>query len=280
MDSTSFDLPPPPTTTLEQPNFGHHVAPHPPYAEMIYKAIEALKEKDGSSKRAIGKYIEHVYKQVLPAEHSSLLTQHLNHLKSAGLLIMFKKSYKLPSSLPPPPTLNRSDHSESHLPFIPLTQTQRGRGRPPKPKPNPIPNAQPVFVSLDSTVKRGRGRPPGTFRSNSPARPPKPKSVSNGPKRRPGRPPKTQSQPTAIPFAAPPPSDEPNVSARSTRPRGRPKKYADAATTTRRGRPKKVARPNNPNGRPIGRPKVTCIAEFFLCFFHSFVKCFWFSRII
>lgn len=274
MDLTSFDLPPPPPPTTV-PSFTHHVAPHPPYAEMIYKAIEALKEKDGSSKRAIGKYIEHVYKQVLPPEHSTLLTQHLNHLKSAGLLIMFKKSYKLPSSLPPPPTLNRSDHSEAHLPFTPLTQ--RGRGRPPKHKPIPIPNAQPVFVSLDPpppttavepvlSVKRGRGRPPGTFRSKSIK---KPKSVSNGLKRRPGRPPKTQSHPTTvIPFAAaaaPAPSvvsDEANVSVRSTRPRGRPKKYSDTvvpgAGATRRGRPKKLAvvgRPKNPSGRPIGRPK-------------------------
>jgi len=295
MDSTSFDLtpppppPPPPITvpfTLEQPNFTHHVAPHPPYAEMIYKAIEALKEKDGSSKRAIGKYIEHVYKQVLPPEHTTLLTQHLNHLKSAGLLIMFKKSYKLPSSLPPPPTLNRSDHSESHLPFTPLTQ--RGRGRPPKPKPNPIPNAQPVFVSLDPppttavepvlSIKRGRGRPPGTFRSKSikrPGRPLKPKSVSNGLKRRPGRPPKTQSHQTpVIPFAAAPvpfPSvvpDEANASVRSTRPRGRPKKYADTVVpgagggATRRGHPKKLAvvgRPKNLSGRPIGRPKVILV---------------------
>ncbi|GAU12820.1 hypothetical protein TSUD_73070 [Trifolium subterraneum] len=305
--SSSFDLhpppPPPPTTLQQQPQYVAAAATHPPYAEMIYKAIEALKEKDGSSKRAIGKYIEHVYGQVLPPQHSTLLTQHLNHLKSAGLLIMLKKSYKLPSSLPPPPTLTRSDHSESHLPFTPLTQ--RGRGRPPKPKPQQ--QQQNVFVYLDTTttttavvpappppttttavgpvlqqqqppapLRRGRGRPPGTFRSKTlkrPGRPPKPKSVSNGLKRRPGRPPKTQSQqPTVIPFAAVPfpsvvPDQQPTLSGRSTRPRGRPKKYADevlpgahvvAAPATKQGRPPKLAavgRPKNSSGRPVGRPK-------------------------
>jgi hypothetical protein len=285
MDSSSssstsfFDLhppsPQPPFTTLQQQQ-PHYTPTHPPYAEMIYKAIEALKEKDGSSKRAIGKYIEHVYKQVLPPQHSTLLTQHLNHLKSAGLLVMVKKSYKLPSSLPPPPTLTRS--GESHLPFTPLTQ--RGRGRPPKPKPQ----QQNVFVSLQTTtttattvlpppttttvlqqppapVRRGRGRPPGTFRSKTlkrPGRPPKPKSVSNGLKPRPGRPPKTQSQQTTdIPFAAVPfPSIVPDQQPRSTRPRGRPKKYADALVAP----PPKLAvvgsRPNNSSGRPVGRPKV------------------------
>lgn len=252
---------------------------------MIYKAIEALKEKDGSSKRAIGKYIEQVYSEVLPPQHNTMLTQHLNHLKSAGLLIMFKKSYKLPSSLPPPPTIPRS-----HLPFTPITQ--RGRGRPPKPKPHPIPpslnDPAPDFDKLGPpkidvgstfTVKRGRGRPPGTTRSRSltrPARPPKPKSVSNGLKRRPGRPPKIQSQPTVIPFASVPfpshPQEDPTLG--SPRPRGRPKRYADEvvpstgapsalsvvnAPPMRRGRPPKLAvvsKPKNSTGRPVGRPKV------------------------
>ncbi|XP_058732436.1 uncharacterized protein LOC131603969 [Vicia villosa] len=309
MDPTSFDLPPPPPTTVPfslEPTFAPSSVTHPPYAEMIYKAIESLKEKDGSSKRAIGKFIEQNYGNVLPEQHTTLLTQHLNHLKSAGLLITVKKSYKLPSSLPPPPTVTRSD-SESHLPFTPLTQ--KARGRPPKPKPElysqPELTAQPVFASLEfepptqdepvppttTTVgltqspavspivspttlsaKRGRGRPPGSFRSKtlkSAGRPPKPKSVSNGLKRR-GRPPKGQSQPTVIPFSAPAAVPFPSVVTdgvtvpvvRSTRPRGRPKKYADelmsVAPTMRQGRPAKLAvigGPKNPFRRPVGRPK-------------------------
>ncbi|XP_045820149.1 histone H1-II-like [Trifolium pratense] len=291
MDSSStcssFDLlppaPPPQFTSLLQQQQPHH----PPYAEMIYKAIEALKEKDGSSKRAIGKYIEHVYKQVLPPQqqHATLLTQHLNHLKYAGLLIMIKKSYKLPSSLPPPPTLITRSTAQSHLPFTPLITTQqRPRGRPPKPKPQQQQQQNNVlFVSLDTTTtttatvpppttttttvdpvrRRGRGRPPGTFRSKtlkSPGRPPKPKSVSNaGFKRRPGRPPKIQSQqPTVIPFAASilPDHHQPTLSsARSTRPRGRPNKYADDDAPVVAPATKAVARPNNSSRRPVGRPK-------------------------
>ncbi|KAI9166045.1 hypothetical protein LWI28_025241 [Acer negundo] len=69
----------------------------PPYAEMIYAAIMALKKKDGSSKIAIGKHIEQSYSN-LPANHSTLLTQHLQRLKNTGYLLM----------------------------------TSRGRGRPPK----------------------------------------------------------------------------------------------------------------------------------------------------
>ncbi|KAL5052403.1 hypothetical protein RYX36_033085 [Vicia faba] len=286
MDPTSFDLPPPPPTTVPfslEPTFTSSVS-HPPYAEMIYKAIESLKEKDGSSKRAIAKFIEQNYANVLPQQHTTLLTQHLNHLKSAGLLVTVKKSYKLPSSLPPPPTVTRSD-SESHLPFTPLSQ--KPRGRPAKPKPEL--NSQPVFASFEFdppthddpvpvdltqtpttlSAKRGRGRPPGSFRSKSlksASRPPKPKSVSNGLKRR-GRPPKSHSQPTVIPFSAPAAvtdgTDGVTVPVvRSTRPRGRPKKYADelmsVAPTMRQGRPAKLAvigGPKNPFRRPVGRPK-------------------------
>ncbi|XP_061359527.1 histone H1-like isoform X2 [Gastrolobium bilobum] len=284
MDPTSIPPPPPPlpttiTTAVPftlEPN--NHVPPaanvipipnsnpaaaapptanhnHPPYDEMIYTAIGALKEKDGSSKRAIGKYIEQVYRD-LPPTHSALLTHHLKRLKTTGLLVMVKKSYKLP----PPSTA------------APL-QTPRGRGRPPKLKPQHQPqsfvpqNAEPVWVALGladepstEIMKRGpgrprkigvgpavpvrRGRPPGTGRSRlpkRPGRPPKPKSVStisNGLKRRPGRPPKIQSIPTVIPFAAPAP-DVPaetlpptgptaSVSIWSPRPRGRPRKIAAA----------------------------------------------------
>ncbi|KAJ7975212.1 HMG-Y-related protein A [Quillaja saponaria] len=235
-------------------------ANHPPYAEMISTAITALKEKNGSSKKAIAKYIERVYTG-LPSTHSALLTHHLKRLKNNGLLVMVKKSYQLPRS--------RSD------PF----PSQRGRGRPPKPKlqPQPQPQPQPVpvanvgqnsdqlLVSLGlmdepTVVKRSPGRPkktdaagrppgpkvgPGRSRlSKRPGRPPKPKSVStisNGLKRRPGRP--FKAQPVVIPFSVPadgapavPNSSVPgvpvvpNVPADSVppKPRGRPKKNATA----------------------------------------------------
>ncbi|TKY61052.1 Histone H1.2 [Spatholobus suberectus] len=310
MDPTS--IPPPPAISATVPftlEPNNHVTPadnpnpnpnpnpnhnHPSYDEMIYTAIGALKEKDGSSKRAIGKYIEQVYKD-LPPTHSALLTHHLNRLKSSGLLLMVKKSYKLPGSdpLPPPPTF----------------QAQRNRGRPPKPKPQPT---EPVWAALGlsddpavQAAKRGpgrprkigavavgppvpgrRGRPPGTGRSKlpkRPGRPPKPKSVSaisSGLKRRPGRPPKIQSNLTVIPFAAPvaslapglptvPPVVAASVPNGSPRPRGRPRKSvaapgpalsraAAAARGRGRGRPRgvlPVMRQGRPQKLAVGRPK-------------------------
>ncbi|EXB62689.1 Histone [Morus notabilis] len=113
---------------------------HPPYAEMIYSAIGALKERDGSSKRAIAKYIEQAY-MGLPSTHSALLTNHLKRLKNNGLLVMVKKSYKLPKK---PYNLPKSDSSAtaSQALTLPTTGTPRGRGRPPKAKLNP--NADPI----------------------------------------------------------------------------------------------------------------------------------------
>ncbi|KAG5007533.1 HMG-Y-related protein A [Glycine soja] len=220
MEPSSISPPPaPPATAVPfpaEPN--DHLPPpipeppsnHPPYAEMIYTAIEALKEKDGSSKRAIAKYIEQVYTQ-LPPNHSDLLTQHLNHLKSRGLLQMVKKSYALPRSVPvsvpgPAPTQGTSAVPAA---VVAITTTPRPRGRPRKAQ-NPVQNsplpqdtvnvqvqqnAEPVWAALGladepvqaegSGKKRGRpkksgilgagltkrGRPPGS--GKKPGRPPK-----------------------------------------------------------------------------------------------------------
>ncbi|CAJ1936647.1 unnamed protein product [Sphenostylis stenocarpa] len=282
MDTAS--TPPPPPTAVPftvEPN-NHVSSPnpnpkHPPYEEMIYTAIGALKEKDGSSKRAIGKYIEQVYKD-LPSTHSALLTHHLNRLRSVNLLVMVKKSYKLPGSDP--------------LPASPPSQAQKSRGRPPKPK--PLPTTEPVWASLglsddpaalsagdtaSQSAKRGpgrpkkivavssglpvpvrRGRPPGSVGiaklAKRAGRPPKPRSVSaisSGLKRR-GRPPKAQSNLAIIPFAAPVGPDQPSVQPiipaasvpnGSPRPRGRPRKIvttggAPPLSARGRGRPRGV----------------------------------------
>ena len=183
---------------------------------MIYTAISALKEKNGSSKRAIAKYIDQVYREHLPSTHSALLTHHLKRLKNNGLLVMVKNSYMLP----------RSDQLQLASDSTSSPQPQRSRGRPPKPKqhlqnqPQPQPlhqaQAQPisgqpnadVFAALGlgdeptpEVKKKGPGRPPksaatgvgqvgpavkrgrpaGSGRSTVPkraGRPPKPKSVS------------------------------------------------------------------------------------------------------
>ncbi|KAL6183278.1 hypothetical protein ACLB2K_044689 [Fragaria x ananassa] len=125
--------------TYAAANPTHAPAPtfnHPPYAEMIYTAIAALKERDGSSRRAIAKYIEQVYPS-LPPTHSALLTHHLKRLKNSGHLEMVKKSYKIPgpprsdAAAPPPFPIDSPAPASAASPAQP-----RGRGRPPKPKPD------------------------------------------------------------------------------------------------------------------------------------------------
>ncbi|KAF7834572.1 histone H1-like [Senna tora] len=128
---------------------------------MIYNAIAALKKRNGSSKRAIAKYIDQTFTH-LPSTHSALLTLHLKRLKSKGVLVMVKKSYKFARS-----------YASSHP-----TQPKRGRPRKPKPKPKPNPeqpqslearnNAKRILVALgleeelanSGVKKRGLGRPP------------------------------------------------------------------------------------------------------------------------
>ncbi|KAI6683497.1 hypothetical protein NL676_029410 [Syzygium grande] len=183
----------------------------PPYAEMIYAAIGALKERDGSSKRAIAKFIEKTYAD-LPTTHPALLTHHLKRLKNSGHLVMVKKSYKLPGSGDPAAAPNLPAPPEG-------SESKRRRGRPPKAKlegllaaapagpagaPEPVAAKQgpdggpaPIPVPLPGHVpaKRGRGRPPksGLVKSRV-GRPLKPSLVAvlangeqNGPKPR-GRP--------------------------------------------------------------------------------------------
>ncbi|TKY44789.1 Histone H1 [Spatholobus suberectus] len=293
MEPSSISPPPaPPATAVPfpaEPN-DHPPAPaipeppsnHPPYAKMIYTAIEALKEKNGSSKRAIAKYIEQEYKDQLPPNHSALLTHHLTRLKNNGMLQMVKKSYTLPRSAPLP----------GLAPPASAAQTPRPRGRPRKaqtPAHN-LPqdaahaqaqqNAEPVWAALgladepaqaaatDGGKKRPgrpkkntapgagpapRGRPPGSVSQKRPGRPPKAKPaetpLSAGPKRRPGRPPKNQTQVTPIPFAPAAP--------------GEPAAVPDAAGAgagpgallgpRSRGRPKKYADEVVAAGRGRGR---------------------------
>ena len=265
-----------PTTTISAmpPIFNH-----PSYLDMISEAIGALKEKNGSSKRAISKYIESAYKEVLPSTHSTLLTHHLKRLKNNGLLVMVKKSYKLAStsrseaSLPDSSPTNPPDASPG---------PKRGRGRPPKPKHTLATadlNVQP-FVPLDDGpkkspgrprkngpvgqlgVRKGRGRPPKSGPKKSPGRPRKPKTVrsvvgANAMKRGRGRPPKAvnqlppqavmpiQGQPMAVPYADVDAATTATVAVPNlSRPRGRPKGTAGAAGVVvsgkRRGRPPKI----------------------------------------
>ncbi|MCE3217069.1 hypothetical protein HAX54_010259 [Datura stramonium] len=112
--------------------------PHPDYAELITAAITALKEKEGSSRIAIAKYIDRVYSN-LPPNHSALLTHHLKRLKNSGYLAMVKHSYMLaaPGSAPPPPdaAVDSNGTDVSSL-------SKRKPGRPPKLKAEAQPQAQ------------------------------------------------------------------------------------------------------------------------------------------
>ncbi|GAA0171319.1 hypothetical protein LIER_25376 [Lithospermum erythrorhizon] len=94
---------PTPTTTLFLNQLPSTPAQHPPYEHMITTAIIALNESEGSSKQAISKYIDRVFKN-LPSNHSELLTYHMKRLKNSGQIMLLKRSYTLPSiSSPPPP---------------------------------------------------------------------------------------------------------------------------------------------------------------------------------
>ncbi|XP_051146313.1 HMG-Y-related protein B-like [Andrographis paniculata] len=174
-------------------NLAQPPAPLPQYPEMIMGAIEALNEKNGSNKSAISKHIEATYGNLPPA-HSTLLTHHLNRMKSAGQLVFLKNNYMKPDPDAPP---------------------RRGRGRPPKPKTH-----QPPGVVAASP--RPRGRPPKPRDPNSAPPPAKPKATSNVSGRKRGRPPKSAA--AAAPAAPPPASGGP------PRGRGRPPKVKASAT--------------------------------------------------
>ncbi|KAF5957891.1 hypothetical protein HYC85_005116 [Camellia sinensis] len=275
MEPWSFDPPPPPPPPLPLPlaveppvHIAHAANPtpplapnnihsHPPYAEMITAAITALKEKNGSSRQAIAKYIEKAYTN-LPSTHSALLTHHLKRLKNNGHLVMVKYSYMLPrsvpiSSSPPPPpppptttttttttvTANGNDSSPG---------PRRGPGRPPKPKflaqSNPVVvGSEPLLVSSGFVdgPKKGPGRPPrlnsGVEEFGGPVvgkrgrgRPPRPKSMSvlmgqNGLKKGRGRPPRARPiGPAGLPRL----KKAVSGMKASGRPRGRPPKNAVA----------------------------------------------------
>lgn len=125
----NHDLNPPPQDPTLAPDFSF---PEPDYAELITAAITALKEKEGSSRVAIAKYIDRVHPN-LPPNHSALLTHHLKRLKNSGYLAMVKHSYLLatPGSAPPPPEAAAVDSNGGDA-----TPSKRKPGRPPKSKPD------------------------------------------------------------------------------------------------------------------------------------------------
>ncbi|XWS47550.1 hypothetical protein CRYUN_Cryun14cG0161900 [Craigia yunnanensis] len=165
--------------------------PLPSYPQLILNAIEALNDKNGSNKTSISKYIESKCGD-LPADHTTLLSHHLNRMKETGELIFCKNNYlKAGASAPP----------------------RRGRGRPPKPK---VPLPPGVVLS----PARPRGRPPKD--PNAPPRSPKPKVASGTGKPR-GRPRKMARPEGGIGGSST------TIIAAAVRPRGRPPKVKASA---------------------------------------------------
>ncbi|KAF5769313.1 putative High mobility group protein HMGA, plant [Helianthus annuus] len=156
----------------------------PPYAEMIFSAIDALKEKDGSSTSSISNYIESTCGS-LPEEHTNILADQLNKLVENGELVVSNNNYMRPDS---------------------ATPAKRGRGRPPKAKdPSAAETETPAAVTSPATagseVKRGRGRPkkdpnaPPSAKKVKAATVPTPPSKTGRPR---GRPRKVQPEPAGV----------------------------------------------------------------------------------
>ncbi|OAY82474.1 Histone H1.2 [Ananas comosus] len=222
---------PPPTPPPPRPD---SAARHPPYRDvrgilselpppsieesfryqMILAAIEALKERNGSSKRAISKFIRQTYGDASP-QHDKNLAQNLRRMTREQVLRMVKRSYKIASSSSPQqPAAN------------------------PKPRGRPRKNLVPLFVPIGTTVKlktdpnpqnppaaaKRRGRPPKALRT-----------VGTVVRRKPGRPRKVQAAQAAAEKAL-----IPVPVAAAVRKRGRPPKVAVAGLTRRPGRPRKA----------------------------------------
>ncbi|EPS67887.1 hypothetical protein M569_06889, partial [Genlisea aurea] len=70
---------------------------HPPYFEMIKDAVEALKERTGSSHYAIAKFIGDKQKS-LPPNFKKILLLQLKKFVANGKLVKVKSSFKLPAA--------------------------------------------------------------------------------------------------------------------------------------------------------------------------------------
>ncbi|KAL2477241.1 histone H1-like [Forsythia ovata] len=103
---------------------------------MITVAIAGLKEKNGSSRRAIAKYMETQYTNLPP-------THNLKRLKNNGQIVMVKHSYKLPRSAL---VLVSGNGTVNVLFYLNSAGSKRKHGHPPKPQPVPIQNDVLVFV--------------------------------------------------------------------------------------------------------------------------------------
>ncbi|XP_038994213.1 chromosomal protein D1-like isoform X1 [Hibiscus syriacus] len=243
LSSISLAPPPPPivpviatsqTTTIAgglPPSFSH-----PPYSDMICEAIGALKESDGSSKKAIASDVSTGPKRGRGRPPKPKAAD-FNPQQQA---VPFSDVPKRPPGRP------RKSGPVGQIGVI----RSQGRGRPPKSghKKSPGRPKKPKTVRSvvgASAMKRGRGRPP-----KASIQLPAQAVIPN------------YGQPVAVPYA-----DSAAVTADVgvPSPRGRPKGTARAAAVVslgkRRGRPPKIAgvtvKPMKTTGKPVGRPKKT-----------------------
>lgn len=170
--------------------------PLPQYPEMILTAIEELNEKNGSNKTSISKHIESTYGN-LPSAYSTLLTHHLNRMKSSGQLVFFKNNYLKPDpNSPPRRSRGRPPKPKASIPPGTVLPPPRPRGRPPKSRdpsdPPPPPKQKPASATT-SVSGRKRGRPPKASTEQVPTDTPGPSTTGGEPRAR-GRPPKAAAE--------------------------------------------------------------------------------------
>jgi histone H1/5 len=160
---------------------------HPPYFQMAVEAIASLRERMGSSHRAIAKYIEDHYKGELPSNFKKLLTNQLRILAEKGKLVQVKRSFKLTEEL----------KKSSQVKAIKAASKPPPSGNPPAAKkPKPVGQVKVKNVSTKSpkpkAAKKTKAKPAGKS---------KPKAVSEG-----------KSAPPPAPAPAPaPPASTPKV---------------------------------------------------------------------
>ncbi|XP_059625168.1 histone H1-like [Cornus florida] len=71
---------------------------HPPYLQMITKAITSLKDRTGSSQPAIAKFMEEKHHKGLPTNFRKILSAQLKKLVKSEKLVKINNSYKVSAS--------------------------------------------------------------------------------------------------------------------------------------------------------------------------------------
>lgn len=183
------DAPPPPSSEMQQ-------SPLPDYAQLIFDAIEALNEPEGSSISAISKQIEST-RSGLPDSFPTLISYHVNKMKQIGELVMMNDNYMKPSAPNAPPKRGRGRPPKSKEPLPPVTisSSPRSRGRPPKAK---DPSAPPPEPKIPTGTGRPRGRPSKKPKTDSVEAAPAAAASAPGIKRGRGRPTKVKPAVAAV----------------------------------------------------------------------------------